>query len=627
MTRASSTAAAALLTAFLATSAYGADIPVRQVGPTQVEAINPIVPIRRAPAGCTDSSDNGWSALGLSSRPTWVAQCAERRLRLLPALPKMETDVAGDVSAYFGSQGPGMATGLMLDDGLYYSQGWGYRDASKQHQPDETTIFRAGSLSKVMTGTLLQSLIDNPANGMSLSDPADDARYLPELKYVCPTWGVTCTRGAPTRAGGDPIRLSHLVSHTAGLADVMEQSHADVSTWLADLKKSWLLFPPGKYGAYSGVGVEGAGLIAARISKKPYPQAAHDLLFAPLGMAHSGMDPTSPPPGDIAQRWLLNYTGFGYSFSQDNGIIPGDDQAMILPAGGLSTTVWDLSKFTSMWLTGNAPIVNGHPLLKGSTISSATTSQYSSTAAGPGYCNVSGGSFDANNFFYSQCGQAYGFGVTWYVGNTPYIMHNGDEPGRSGSETMVDQSGHMATTGLISTEPYPAAPNKGFIDNVVWGHLMNEALAADAATSWSGKPLPSGVARLLWLSGARPPQLTPVVRGVERREAPGGGPTGPNVPTVEYETALLGQFDRSFVQAHSLNVNNIQGYVSGLFSDVHNCSTFRVRKVAGARDVTLRLLCTKRAGGRARSFDLTLKVDTNGYIADITGAGSTDAEY
>src|SRR5947208_12525369 len=132
--------------------------------------------------GCSDSSDEPWASIGVTSRPMWVSVCAERRLRLLPALPPIEQAMAGDATKYFGGNGPGVAVGLVLDDGLYYNQGFGFRDAQKTRAPDELTIFRAGSLSKVITGTALITLIDDPARNISLDDLPDAPKYLPELK-------------------------------------------------------------------------------------------------------------------------------------------------------------------------------------------------------------------------------------------------------------------------------------------------------------------------------------------------------------------------------------------------------------------------------------------------------------
>lgn len=655
------------LVALLAASCLAATTALAASGPHGVQPRDAIVSGVKPPmlsvSLCSDSTEAPWASIGLGARPSWVNQCAERRLRLLPALPAMEQHISADADKYFGAQGPGLAVGLVLDDGLYYSQGFGFRDAQKTNAPDEITIFRAGSLSKVITGTGLLTLIDDPQRHMSLDDAADNQKYLPELEFVCPAssngqaW-QTCARGS-NHLG---IKLKDLVSHTAGLADVMEQNKADVGTWLSDLKKSYLLFAPEKYSSYSGVSIEGVGLIEQRVSGAlSYPSFIEKNLFTPLGMTHSSMDPTKSPANLVAQRWRFNlaapYTS--WSFVSDGSMLAGDDQAMILPAGGLATDVWDLSRFMKMWLSGAAPNLNGHPILKASTIQSANLPQASSNAAPPPGC---GNASDPNGFYYSGCGAANGFGVNWYVGNKPYIMHNGDEPGYSGSETMIDQPAKMAATGLVSTEPYPNVPkgktqpmnlDGGFIDTVVGGRLMNEGLAGDAKATWKGGPLPEGTARLLWLSGVKPPasligsignpnyrpplvehpnEARPSVPPKAKATPQSVQPQNPQNPTQEtplhqYENQLLDQFSASFRAEKNLTAANVQAFVQDIFGDASRCSTFRVRRVFGPDKVSLRLQCHQGKTNVAQVFDVTLTVSNAGRIKGVEDAGITNELY
>jgi CubicO group peptidase (beta-lactamase class C family) len=569
--------------------------------------------------GCMPASDSRaadpWSEVGSPTRPSWVQASAERRLRLLSALPAMKDKMHSQAQGYIGSQGPGLAVGLVLDDGLYYSQGFGFADAQKTHTPDENTIFRAGSLSKVITGTGLLTLIDDPARHMSLDDAADDQRFLPELKSVCPEFNKPCQRGSQNLG----IKLKHLVSHTAGLANVMEQTNASVDAWRADLVKSWLLFHPGDFAAYSGVSIEGVGLIEQRVSGQSYVDFIGKNLFAPLGMKRSSMDETKLPQQSRAQKWLFTPTVVGeqcfescntseqqcmgqahgsaekqaciqdkkacttgcppthtsWSFSAFNQMIAGDDQPMIAPAGGLATSVEDLSLFIKMWLSGKAPTVNGRPLLKAQTINAAATSLFTAKTQPPAGC---GGTSDANGFSYSPCGTAFGFGVNWYVGQSPYIEHNGDEPGVSGSNTRIDQPHKMGATGLVSTEPYPrttpqaAGLDASFIDSVVYT-LLDSARSADTATSWSGQALATGVARVLFLSGKKP------------------------------DKSDLDALAHDFINAHHLNASNVVSFLTTWHNQVGRCSSFRVRDVRSGDKIEIVLPCEKAA------WDIVLSVD------------------
>ena len=506
---------------------------------------------------------NPWSDAGVASRPAWVLPKTERRLNMLAALPGIASTLQSQATGYFANNGPGMSVGLVLDDGLYYSQGFGFADAAKSTAPDEFTVFRAGSLSKVITGTALLTLIDDPARNMALTDAADLPQYLPELKFVCPLWQQSCARGSQNTG----IKLRHLVSHTAGLANVMEQTNAGIATWLGDLKKSWLLFSPGNAGAYSGVSIEGVGLIEARVSGLSYPAFVKANLFDPLGMTHSSMDPLLPEPL-TAQKWQWSATNSTWSFALFNSIIGGDDQPMILPAGGLATNVSDLARFIGMWLSGAAPTVNGHPLLKATTISNAKNSMFPPALVIPAFCSGAA-SKDANGFSYSRCGQPFGFGVSWYVGQAPYLQHNGAEPGVSGSNTLVNQAGKIGATGLISTEPFPVHKlqpgglDGNFMGTVVSG-LMNAGVAADAATDWTGKTLAIGTARVLWLSG--------------------------KVPAA----SDLGAFTPAFVAAQNLDGAKLVALLTKWQATFGKCKSFRVRKVNSATQIAVAFQCAKK---------------------------------
>ena len=71
---------------------------------------------------------DGWTDVGAAGRPAWVRASAERRLRLLSALPGIHDALHDQAQGYFGARGPGLAVGLVLDDGLYYSEGFGFAD-------------------------------------------------------------------------------------------------------------------------------------------------------------------------------------------------------------------------------------------------------------------------------------------------------------------------------------------------------------------------------------------------------------------------------------------------------------------------------------------------------------------
>lgn len=590
------------------------------------------------PAGCTESQDNGWAALGLTQRPSWVNVCAERRLRLTPALPQMQANIAKDAGDYFGALGPGLSVGISLDDGLFYSQGFGWRDEARSARPDENTTFRAGSISKVMTATTLSTLVEDPAYHIALSDWADDPRYLPELGRVC----APVSPGVPTCATGTPpgrITIAELVSHTAGLPSEMCPNATCINKWYgdelsfrADLKRVTLLFEPGRYTAYSNAGAGAVGLIIAHVSGMGLAETVRQRLFLPLGMTHSSMDPYYPAPGTVAAKmWALEAKQFvtpqgdiahSVKFNAIGATVDSDQSKVLFAAGGLSTSIWDLSRFATMWLTGRAPLKNGKPILSTATIRAATSPLFGpAPAPPPAACTGSKGTTDpVTKFAYRPCAKADIFAMGWGADNAPgaqlFIQHNGSI-GTSGGQIAVDMSPEhpLAATTLLSTEPAPGAARPGriksdFLGSQEWDNLMNPALAADAAKSWAGKPLPVGIARLLWLSGVQRPRAMLQLPGL----------------LTAYQKSLLSQFSFGHQVVHRITAGNVEDYVGGQFGNAHQCSTFRVRGVTDATTVALRLHCLRRTGSGGVNLDVVLKVDPQGRIQSLgTPAETTGA--
>jgi CubicO group peptidase (beta-lactamase class C family) len=585
----------------------------------------------------------GWSDVGASGRPGWVDPAAERRLRLISALPAIEGTVRSGADSYFGSQGPGLSVGLVLDDGLYYSHGFGFANLNRTAFPDENTIYRAASLSKVMTATGLSVLIDAGTKvdnqDLSLSLAAD--LVMPELDNVCPPFAFDkpCSRGTPKL--GNTLTLAHLVSHTNGLPNVMNQTNPSAAQWLTDLQKTWFLFQPGLFAAYSGVGMESAGLIEQRISKLDFADFIAQRLFAPLGMTHSSMNPQDPtlPASLIAQRWVftpaLAETPAGasclkacdtadqtclsapntgptqihtcaqqkgqcqakcpaasvptYSFVASSGPLGGDNQTMLWPAGGLSTTVEDMSLFIKMWLSEAPKLSNGNKLLKDATIQAAATPLFTNTSALPtDNCNLQQPITDSNGFGFSACGPANSFSVGWVVNQPPFIQHNGGLDGQTGSNTFVDQTQKMGATGLISTEPAPASgPNPPpvppgfdtqFLLHVVLNDLLLAGEAADkAAEDWGGTStsgaLADAVARVLYLSGKT------------------------------YAAADIGAFTPGFLTGRHLTSANIVQFLQDWHNQVGTCSTFRVRGAPSSTEAEIDFHCS------SGDWDVVLTVD------------------
>src|SRR3954452_18924239 len=158
--------------------------------------------------------------------------------------------------AYFGI--PGMTLGLTAPDGFSTVLNLGYanREARTPIMPD--TLFQIGSISKVMTATLLHQFASE--RRFNLSDRASD--LLPMLPLPA----------------GNAITVQHLLDHVAGLP-------GDEPLWIEGGQRT--AYAPGAHWHYSNTAYDMLGKLAEHFGGKPLNQLLAERIFAPLGMRRS----------------------------------------------------------------------------------------------------------------------------------------------------------------------------------------------------------------------------------------------------------------------------------------------------------------------------------------------------
>jgi len=189
-----------------------------------------------------------------------------------------------------GKQVPSAVIALVDGNGVRWSHGVGARDARGGAPPDTRTIYRIGSITKVLTGTALLQLRDQ--GRLHLDDPV--GRWIPEL--------------APrlTAADGSAVTLRHLVTHTSGIPGVgdgsapyWQQTPPTEEQMLRALDVA-LEFAPGTSTAYSNAGMALAGVVIARASGEPYRTYLQRHVLDPLGMRTAAWDRTAVPAERLA---------------------------------------------------------------------------------------------------------------------------------------------------------------------------------------------------------------------------------------------------------------------------------------------------------------------------------------
>lgn len=257
------------------------------------------------------------------------------------------------------------ATVFVMKDGqMLLQKGYGYTDLSKKTPVDPaTSIFRLASISKLFTWISVMQLVEQGR----LNLDTDINHYLDF--QIAPAFDK-------------PITLRNLMTHTGGFEEVLRDllvTDAKHSPPLRD----WLIqnqprrfFPPGEVAAYSNYGVGLGGYIVQRMSGEPFENYVDEHIFGPLGMTHSNF--RQPLPESLA-----SLASNGYKTSTEKPPV-GFEILNPGPAGGLSTTAGDMSRFAQALLNGGE--LDGHRILKPETLQAMWTRQYAASDQMPAMC-------------------------------------------------------------------------------------------------------------------------------------------------------------------------------------------------------------------------------------------------
>lgn len=230
-------------------------------------------------------------------------------------------------------QVPGLAVALIGHGCVAYERGFGVTsiepDAALPITPQ--TVFRAGSVTKPMTATLLMRLVEDGL--LDLDAPI--CEYDRDLRLSDPTAAAKIT-------------LRMLLSHTSGLPSDLEYHDrrtqrgygTDLEQYTAEVLPYYrLIAPPGTGFHYSNPGINLAARLGEIVTDKPYPALMRDYLFAPFGMSRSTFDPLEALTVPLA---------LGHARDTSNQVSvkrPFIDNPMEYPCGYALTTAHDLAAF------------------------------------------------------------------------------------------------------------------------------------------------------------------------------------------------------------------------------------------------------------------------------------------
>lgn len=232
---------------------------------------------------------------------------------------------AGDVA--------GAVVVVVKDGQVVTKRGYGYADIASHKPVDpDKTLFRPGSVSKLVTWTAVMQLVEQGKINLD----ADVNTY---LDFTIPP------------LDGKPITMRQILTHTAGFEDVAKNLMFYDTRHLqkiGDYLKMFVpkrIFAPGTTPAYSNYGATLAGYVVERVSKMPFDDYVEKNVFAPIGMNNSTF--RQPLPARLAPDMATGYPRASAKPSKFEIVDPA-------PAGSMSSTGADMAQFMLAHLGGGA---------------------------------------------------------------------------------------------------------------------------------------------------------------------------------------------------------------------------------------------------------------------------------
>ena len=245
----------------------------------------------------------------------------------------------------------GVAVGIVRHGSLEFFNRHGFADIASNTPIDADTVFRIGSVTKPFTAIAVMQLHEQGL--IDLDAPAND--YLRAYRLI------------PARAGLRPATVRHLLTHTAGIAEVqrvVDLLHPEAGPFegrppilsvgagepmpsLAEYYRRGLrvVAEPGTRFAYSNHGFATLGQIVEDVSGIALERYFRERIFEPLGMVDTDL---------VRSDRVAPRLATGYALGR-HGVKAVPDRDWIgAGCGGIYSTARDIARFAAALMGGGA---------------------------------------------------------------------------------------------------------------------------------------------------------------------------------------------------------------------------------------------------------------------------------
>jgi CubicO group peptidase (beta-lactamase class C family) len=239
---------------------------------------------------------------------------------------------------------------------------YGSRDIASGAPVEAGTLFRIYSMSKPITSVAAMTLYEEGA--FELTDPV--SRYIPAFEDMRVYEKGPAVKPV-TRAAREPVRIWHLLTHTAGLVygfqhvSVVDEIYRtagfdrgtpkglDLAGMVDRLAGLPLLFEPGSQWNYS-VATDVLGRLIEVVSGRPLDRFLAERIFEPLGMTDTGFRIDEADADRMARLYTPDAQGRAVPVDMRGSELR--TPRALLGGAGLISTAGDYHRFTQFLLCG-----------------------------------------------------------------------------------------------------------------------------------------------------------------------------------------------------------------------------------------------------------------------------------
>lgn len=246
----------------------------------------------------------------------------------------------------------GAAVAIIEQGEVTLARGFGSKHPERSAPVEATTLFRIGSVTKMLTAVGLLRLVDDGV--VDLAAPVTD--YLQDFSFrLDADWASS-------------ISVENLLTHTSAIADSIEFSPGPAGNegefaayWngpYATAPTAYLMAPPGRMFNYTNPGYALAGLITETVGQTPWVDYMEFRVFDPLGMDRTFFRAQEViADGDFAYGEAGFYLGVWEWLPET--IAPDTYSSVTArPAGFAYSSVLDLAEFVKFLRAGNPAVLS-----------------------------------------------------------------------------------------------------------------------------------------------------------------------------------------------------------------------------------------------------------------------------